>query len=396
MNRKTIVALKELTVRITKGTTPNSSIGGFTEKGINFIKSESVSYDGRINKDSFAFISPNTHEKLKRSQLQANDILFSMAGVFLGKNAIVTEDLLPANTNQALAIIRLKTEKVNPKFIHFYLRQKSVVEYINNLSGQSAQPNINMEEIGEIEIPLPPLPEQQAIAEVLSSIDDKIDLLHRNNKTLEEMAETLFRKWFVEGAKEEWEVMRLDDLSTHVKDSVNPQKSKNAFYHHFSLPAFDNGKRPEFVSAETILSNKYLIKENDILISKLNPRTPRVWLIGSTPECSICSTEFQVYRAENDNLIEFLYCFLKTQQVTDTLAGAASGTSGSHQRVSPSDISSLELMVPHEELLLKFHSITNPMFGKVRSNLETIKNLEEARNTLLPKLMSGQVRVGNN
>lgn len=295
--------------------------------------------------------------------------------------------------NQRVGLVQFIKEGLVPDYCYWLMRTSDYHESIVNSASGTSIMHTSPDRICAYEVILPPLPEQRAIAEVLSSLDDKIDLLHRNNKTLEEMAETLFRQWFVEGAKEEWEVMRLDDLSTHVKDSVNPQKSNSAFYHHFSLPAFDNGKRPEFVPAETILSNKYLIKENDILISKLNPRTPRVWLIGSTPECSVCSTEFQVYRAENDNLIEFLYCFLKTQQVTDTLAGAASGTSGSHQRVSPNDISSLELMVPPEELLLKFHNITNPMFGKVKSNLETIKNLEEARNSLLPKLMSGQVRV---
>ena len=325
-----------------------------------------------------------------------NDILLLVRGSGLFNDIpinIVSDNVA---FNQDIKAIRSKKMELQ-KFIFFWLHgNKKALYDIMEETGIGAG-KFETDLLKKLRICIPENSfERDQIVETAQSIFDKIDLLHRNNKTLEEMAETLFRQWFVEGAKEEWEVMRLDDLSTHVKDSVNPQKSKNAFYHHFSLPAFDNGKRPEFVSAETILSNKYLIKENDILISKLNPRTPRVWLIGSTPECSICSTEFQVYRAEKDNLIEFLYCFLKTQQVTDTLAGAASGTSGSHQRVSPSDISSLELMVPHEELLLKFHSITSPMFGKVRSNLETIKNLEEARNTLLPKLMSGQVRVGNN
>src|ERR1035437_159782 len=97
--------LGELTTVVTKGTTPTGSL--FTNEGINYIKSEAIGYNGKINNSTFAFISRETHQKLKRSQLQKDDILFSMAGIYLGKSAIVTEDLLPANTNQALAIIRL-------------------------------------------------------------------------------------------------------------------------------------------------------------------------------------------------------------------------------------------------------------------------------------------------
>ncbi len=191
--------LGDLTELVTKGTTPTTVGGKFIEKGINFIKSEAVGYDGRIDKSTFVFIDDATHARLRRSQLEKDDILFSMAGIFLGKNALVTEDMLPANTNQALAIIRLNKQISLPKYVHYYLRQKSIIDLVNNMSGQSAQPNINFEEIKSIAISLPSIPEQTAIAEVLRSLDDKIDLLHRQNKTLEALAETLFRQWFVEG-----------------------------------------------------------------------------------------------------------------------------------------------------------------------------------------------------
>jgi type I restriction enzyme S subunit len=186
--------LGDITRLVTKGTTPSTLGEGFVSSGVNFIKSEAVSYKGRLDKSTFVFISHEMHEKLKRSQLEKDDILFSMAGIFLGKTGLVTEDVLPANTNQAVAIIRLDQEKALPKFIHYFLRQKSITDFVNNMSGQSAQPNINFQEIKSIELNLPPLPEQLAIAALLSSLDDKIDLLHRQNKTLEAMAETLFRQ----------------------------------------------------------------------------------------------------------------------------------------------------------------------------------------------------------
>lgn len=188
---------------ITKGTTPPKG-KGFVVEGINYIKSDAISYDGKIDVSKFVKIDIETHDKFKRSQLNENDILFSMAGVYLGKNAIVAKEHLPANTNQALAILRLKTELTDPRYISYYLRQSVIIDYINNMSGQSAQPNINFQEISSISIPLPPLPEQKAIASVLSCLDDKIDLLHRQNSTLEAMGEALFRQWFVEEAGDDW------------------------------------------------------------------------------------------------------------------------------------------------------------------------------------------------
>ena len=107
-----LVTLDSITTKITKGTTPTSVGCTFENSGVNFIKSESLGNSRNIDRSKFAFISEQTHEKLKRSQIEKNDILFSMAGMFLGKTGIVTNDLVPANTNQAVAIIRIDTEKL--------------------------------------------------------------------------------------------------------------------------------------------------------------------------------------------------------------------------------------------------------------------------------------------
>ncbi|MDO8970276.1 MAG: restriction endonuclease subunit S, partial [Saprospiraceae bacterium] len=161
----------QLAELVTKGTTPSSDDGGFAESGINYIKSDAVGYDGKVDRSKFVYISEAVHEKYKRSQLKAADILFSMAGAFLGKTGLVCENILPANTNQALAIIRLNKLKASPKFVQYFFRQPTVIDFVNNMSGQSAQPNINFQEIRSIEIELPPLPEQKTIAAVLSSLD---------------------------------------------------------------------------------------------------------------------------------------------------------------------------------------------------------------------------------
>jgi len=387
---------------ITKGTTPPKG-KGFVEKGINYVKSESISYDGRIDKTKFAQIDEETHRNFKRSQLVESDILFSMAGIFLGKNAVVPKDILPANTNQALAILRLDQSKANPFFISYYLRQPHIIDFVNNMSGQSAQPNINFEEIKSIDLFLPSLNTQTTIASILSSLDNKIDLLHRQNATLEKMAETLFRQWFVERrpepvegkAKEEWEEGKVSDYALHLKDSIQPQKNPSTFYFHYSISSFDNGRIPITKLGEEVQSNKYKVQKNCILFSKLNPhKEKRVWLLqDEVEENSICSTEFQVIFPKNKQHLYFLYGWLTFNENYNEIACGVGGTSGSHQRIDPKTIFEFQCPLISDSVIENFNVKIKPNFKKQVINQIQIRTLMALRDTLLPKLMSGEIRV---
>ncbi len=207
------IKLGEILNLITKGTTPPKGVG-FVDKGINYVKSDAIGYDRKLDKTKIVQINAETHQKFKRSQLAENDILFSMAGIYLGKNALVSKDILPANTNQALAILRLNQEKANPNYVSLYLSQQSMIDFVNNMSGQSAQPNVNFEEIKSIEIKLPPLPEQTAIANALSDMDA---LIAQTEKLIEK------KKAIKQGVMQEllkpkdgWAIKRLGDLVDKV------------------------------------------------------------------------------------------------------------------------------------------------------------------------------------
>jgi type I restriction enzyme S subunit len=263
------------------------------------------------------------------------------------------------------------------------------------MSGQSAQPNVNFEEIKSISIVLPPLPEQTAIASVLSSLDDKIDLLQRQNATLEKMAETLFRQWFVEEAKEEWEVGRIYDLAIHSKKSIQPQKNRTTLYYHYSIPAFDDGKNPVMELGQEIQSNKYQVPEYCILFSKLNPhKDKRVWLLqNEVDKNAICSTEFQVVLPKKKEFLYFLYGWLSLKENYNEIASGVGGTSGSHQRIAPETIYDFQCPLITEHVIKNFNSHIEPLFKKQLVNQTQIRTLTTLRDTLLPKLMSGEVRV---
>lgn len=295
------------------------------------------------------------------------------------------------------SVIETQPDLADSLFIYHLLASKDVVELLDTIAegSTSAYPSLKPTDIENLDILLPPLPEQKAIAAVLSSLDDKIDLLHRQNKTLEAMAETLFRQWFVEEADEGWEEGKILDYCLHHKDGVKPQNQPNEIFSHYSIPAFDNSLNPVIECGSEIQSNKYSVVQNSFLFSKLNPnKVKRIWLIlDDLNENAICSTEFQVVRPKDKKYLFFTYLWLSIPQNYDEIASGVGGTSGSHQRIDPADIFNFACPLIGDDLLISLNSKVAPIFMKVMENRVQIRTLEKLRDTLLPKLMSGEVRV---
>ena len=147
--------LLELCDVITKGTTPSTIGFSFERSGVNYIKSEQITSSRKLNYSNKFYISSDAHCKLKRSQLQDKDILISIAGAYLGKLAMIFPDDLPANTNQAVGIIRTKQKLINPNYLFYYLSTDKMRNIISSYNAQSAQPNINLTQLGNIVIDVP-------------------------------------------------------------------------------------------------------------------------------------------------------------------------------------------------------------------------------------------------
>ena len=175
-----LVKLGDLSLMITKGTTPTSIGHSFTQSGINFIKIENISESGEFIGNEFAHIDETTNKILARSILQENDLLYSIAGA-LGRTVLITKKELPANTNQALAIIRLK-KNINFKFILSYLRSGKIKTYANKLNVKTAQANLSLLDIKNFPIVIPPKEIQDEIIKKLCILQDNIEL---HNKYLE-------------------------------------------------------------------------------------------------------------------------------------------------------------------------------------------------------------------
>ena len=372
----------------------------YDESGDHLIVRVSDTTENSINTKSCHKISKENVQALDSYILKHQDVVIATVGSWadnpqsiVGKVIKVPKVADGAYLNQNAVRLRAN-EGITQDYLYFALKNKEFSDYLlNSAQGSANQASITLKDIFNYEISLPPLPEQKAIASVLSSLDDKIDLLHRQNKTLEAMAETLFRQWFIEEAKEDWEAFSVSDIAIHVKDNVNPSKDPLKTFYHFSLPAFDSGQKPTIEVGSDILSNKYRVAENSILISKLNPRVPRVWLLTNVEENYVCSTEFQNLKPKVASHLMFLYSLFSSRYVIDELTMSASGTSGSHQRVKPEDMLNVTFRTPSLDYLEEYSLLITPSMQKVSFNKKQIQTLENLRDTLLPKLMSGEVRV---
>lgn len=213
MSKWEMVRLGDVCLLITKGTTPTTLGCPFEEHGINFIKIESISEYGCFLKEKFQYISPECNQKLKRSQLKERDILFSIAGA-LGRTAIVTNDILPANINQALAIIRLNDTALDAQFIVKVLNSNSVYEQFQKQKQGVAQLNLSLKNVSDLQIPLPPLAEQKKIAAELDKISGLIAKRKRQIEKLDLLVKAKFVEMFGDETKfYRWECKVVGDVA---------------------------------------------------------------------------------------------------------------------------------------------------------------------------------------
>ena len=279
------------------------------------------------------------------------------------------------------------------------------------------------------EMVVPEPDEQRSIAGILGALDDKIEQNRRTARALERLARAIFRAWFVDfepvkakvaGATsfpsmpqavfdalhtrfvdseigpvpEGWEVGGIPSMATLSKVQVKPQEHLSDVFEHFSIPAFDAGMRAVVELGEVIKSNKFLVPEGCVLLSKLNPRIPRVWLPPPPRgRQQIASTEFLVFVARAALDRHYLYCQFQQSTFREELAQSASGTSNSHQRVRPDDLLHKAVIVPPTAIRKGFADVADPLFALSAANHAESAMLAKVRDYLLPKLLTGQVRL---
>lgn len=392
---KVIVELSELCDVITKGTTPSNIGAEFTEKGIKYIRSEMLTSAKYISDEGLLYISEETHKKLKRSQLKPGDILFSMAGVYLGKTAILRECDIPANTNQAVALIRIIDEKCNREYVYYYLNLPEVVKSVNSITGQSAQPNINLKQIGNIQIMLPERSVQDAVVTILSTYDSLIANNQKQIKLLEEAAQRLYKEWFVDlrfpghestpivdGVPEGWRRERLVDLVDvqygYAFDGSLFNTAKNGMP-IIRIRNIPSGNTDDYTTEEA--DSQYIVHNGDILVGMdgefhINSWSgPDAYLVQRTCSFRPNNSEMKGY------LLQAIYEPIKYFE--NTVVGATVAHLGKKH------IDTINVLTCPTNLYVPLQDYYEQRQLLLNQNWL----LAEARDRLLPKLMSGEIEV---
>ncbi|HUZ58964.1 MAG TPA: restriction endonuclease subunit S [Hanamia sp.] len=349
----------------------------------------------RINWETVPYCEINKGNE-KKYKLEKGDIVIARTGATTGYNAII-KGATHAVFASYLIRYRVKNEIANPFYIGYLLKSYEWKGFVQNVMSGSAQPGANAKQFADFDFELPPYQLQDEIVSILSSLDDKIDLLQRQNKTLEQLAETLFRQWFVEEAEESWEMVKVSDFAYINKLTV----SRN--YPFTVIEYLDTGSITEGVieNFETYnLSDapsraQRIVKDNDIVYSLVRPIQRHYGLLNNVKENTVVSTGFCVITSKRISQY-FLYLLLTRNDAIDYFDMIAEGSTSAYPSLKPSDIAKFEFKKPPEEKLNKFNKVSSDTLNKIKSNTHQIKSLTQLRDALLPKLMSGEMRVKNN
>ena len=217
------------------------------------------------------------------------------------------------------------------------------------------------------------------------------------NKNLEQQAQALYTAWFEDFepfggvVPDTWQQITLGDIAEIKTNSFNPQKNPDVLIEHYSIPAFDEKKYPVFEIASGVKSNKYILSNKSVMISKLNPDTKRVWRPLCLSDLAVSSTEFIVFEAFNPKYKDFVYSVIDSQNFTDWMCSHTTGSTNSRQRTTPATTLNYSLWIPDNEIMEQFLNAVTPMYDLIAQNLSQNQRLISLRDSLLPKLMSGDI-----
>ncbi len=366
----------------------------------NYISTDNMigNFGGVVNAEKL----PTTN---KVNIFQKGDTLFSNIRTYFKKvwyssfNGTVSADVL---------VFRPKDNKiVNSKFLYYLLCNNEFTEYSVLTSKGAKMPRGDKDAIKNYTLNLPPLTEQKAIAEVLSSLDDKVDLLNRQNKTLEQMAETLFRQWFIEEADEDWEVLKLSDIaevkngfSFRSKDYIEQQDDSLEVLKmgHISKDCgLKSNPKKDFVDRIPKLE-KYILNKNDIVIAMTDMKDNVVILgvpamIDKSNHYVLNQRVARVYLKSKQHLLSPYFLYLQLRNRDNIALLQSKANSGVQVNLTTQAIKDIEILIPPIDLQKNRNQNIEDLYKRIEKNQKQIKTLEKMRDTLLPKLMSGEVRV---
>ena len=329
------------------------------------------------------FLSEEGAKSLKLLKLPKNTICYTCIAS-IGKICITKQESF---SNQQINSLLVDESVADHIFLFYHL--KYITPFILNSAGGTATGIVNKTQFSNIDILIPLLPEQKAIAEVLSSLDDKVDFLRSQNKTLEDMAQALFRKWFMEDAKEDWEEKPLDEIANYLNGLACqkfPPTNENEKLPVLKIKELNSGisDNSDWVTAE--VNKKYRVELGDVIFSWSGSLVLKIW------DGQKCVLNQHLFKVTSEEYPQWYYYFW-TKYYMEKFIGIADSKATTMGHIKRGDLSSSMVIVPTTPELNHMDKIIAPKFQKIISNLKQIRTLEQMCDTLLPKFMSGEVKV---
>jgi type I restriction enzyme S subunit len=383
--------------KVTDGThdSPKQSTEGYPLITSRHIKGSKIDFDNAylISKKDYDHIN-------KRSYVSQWDVIISMIGEYCGFTYLEEN----SEINYAIKNVGLfKTgDELKSKWLYYFFQSKYTNHLLNTYRSGTSQPYLALGVLREFPILIPQNhDEQESIVSILDSLRKKIELLQAQNKTLESMAQTIFKEWFGkyqigDDLPEGWRVEKLGDiLETYLGGT--PSKSKNEYWDDGSIPWINSGEVNNFrITRGTTLITKLGLEKS---ATKLLPKgTVVIAITGATLgqysilEIESCFNQSVVGIVGNNKIKSSFIYFWIANNIHAIIRNA---TGGAQQHINKENVNSFEMILPSDKLLNKFQSIVEPMMEKISNNEFETQSLRKTRDTLLPKLMSGQVRVNN-
>lgn len=363
-----------------------------------YLRITDIRDDGTLN---MADLKSVDDEKASQYLLKPNDIVFARTGASTGRNYFY--DGTDGEFVYAGFLIKFSIDpvKVNPQFIKYYCMSDAYKGWVHSYNTGSTRGNINARTLGGMVIPMPPRQQQDGMVSILSALDAKIKNNIEINQNLQVQTQALYKAWFVDFEPfggvmpSSWKLSKFGDIISIKTNSFSPAKNPDAMLEHYSIPAYDEQKYPVFESAADVKSNKYILTSNSVMISKLNPDTKRVWRPMCVTDFAVSSTEFIIFEANIPAFKDFVFSIIDSAAFSDWMCSHTTGSTNSRQRTSPKATLEFQVTLPDNQTISDFCAIVTPMYDIIANNICENQKLAQIRDTLLPKLMSGEIDVSD-
>jgi len=387
------------------------------DTGIKCLRIQDVSQSKKFDNWGFTEVEKRNFEKF---QLKKNDIIIARTGATVGVNLLIKNDLNSV-FNNGLIRIRANEKICNPLFLYYNFRTTNYFGFIESISGgTSTQPNMQINALLSYEILLPPLEIQNILANTLSSLDNKIELLNNQNTTLEKLADSIFKKWFVlpiKMAVEEGvliEGFSKDKFAKWIDETIGGEWGKDNPEGDFIKPvkcirgtdvADLNTGIPQKTPIRFVKETKFnsIEPQDGDLILEIsggteNQSTGRVCYINNDIKKLfnyplVFSNFCRMLRVKSHEYSYFLYCYIQYLYNQDEFFNLENGSSGIKNLDYKALLYEIEYPMPYESLVIQFHNMVEPLFKKINQNKLQVITLWALRDLLLPKLMSSEATI---